>query len=285
MSWQSVEIIIDANREDAISDLLFELGALSVTTSAADETQIFEIDGHTEQAWQSIKLTALFDQSTNLQPIAQQLQQHVSGPVELAEFEDQNWEKAWHKNFTQLKINNKLWICPSWLEPVDATAINVRIDPGMSFGTGTHESTRLCLDWLCELELKEKSVIDYGCGSGILAIAAVKLGASQALASDIEHRSLAASLENAKINQVDQYLNVYLPEQFPQVQCDVVVANILAGTIIELADTLTNYTCANGQILLAGILKSQEQEVKDSFVGFNWQSRYLDDWVALLGQR
>ena len=216
MNWQCVELTITADKENHYSELFNKFGALSVTTTAADETQIFEIDGQSSDSWQSIKLTGMFDPDTNLDTFLRQLDKQKDIKVRKKQLQDRNWQQTWLDNYKPQKINQKLWICPSWLEPVDPAAITITIDPGMSFGTGTHQSTRLCLQWISELNLEQSTVIDYGCGTGILAIAAVKLGAKRALATDIEPRSLASSMENAGKNDVGHALETFLPDKMPQ---------------------------------------------------------------------
>jgi len=285
MNWQCIELTITADKENYYSELFDECGALSVTTTAADDTQVFEIDGQAGDSWQSIKLTGMFDSGANLDVFLRKLAAHKDIEIRKNQLQDRDWERTWLDNFKPQKINDELWICPSWLEPVDPLAITITIDPGMSFGTGTHQSTRLCLQWISELDLEQSSVIDYGCGSGILAIAAIKLGAQSALATDIEPRSLASSRENADKNYVSHALETYLPAEMPEIQTDLVIANILAGTIIDLAQVLMGHTKPQGQLLLAGILRVQEQSIKDALNGLDWQTRYDDDWVAMLGKK
>ena len=285
MSWQCIELITSADKEEFFSELFDEFDALSVTTTGADETQVFEVEGQANDNWRIIKITGMFDARTNLEPLLSQLSVHKNVEISKKPLRDRDWQQAWLENYKPQKINDKLWICPSWLTPVDPNATTITIDPGMSFGTGTHQSTRLCLAWLSELTLDQATVIDYGCGTGILAIAAVKLGAKNALATDIEPRSLAASLENASKNDVSQAVKTYLPDEMPDIKAEVVIANILAGTIIDLSEVLFKHTKPHGRLLLAGLLRTQEESIKAAFNGINWQSRYEDNWVALLGER
>ena len=284
MSWQTIEIILDAKQEESFSELLLEHGALSVTTAAADEIEIFEIDGQIEDNWITIKLTGLFDSAIDITGLTEQLAANHNVQVTIKSLEDQNWERAWLDHFEPLRITEKLWIVPSWYKPIDENAINIQIDPGMSFGTGTHESTQLCLSWLADLNLKDKTILDYGCGSGILAIAALKLGAAKALTTDIEPRSLAATLENAEKNEVTDQIVTYLPQALPLQKVDIVVANILAATIIELKDVLLSHLADRGQLLLAGILAGQQPLIKQVMPELRWQTRVQGNWVALLGQ-
>ena len=285
MSWQCIELTIAADKEHYFSELFDAFAALSVTTTAADETLVFEIDGQAKDNWQLIKLTGMFAADANLNPFIDQLAAHKDIKVKKTQLQDCDWENTWLENFKPQKITENLWICPSWLDPVEPTAITITIDPGMSFGTGTHQSTRLCLSWLSELDLDLATVIDYGCGTGILAITAIKLGADHVLATDIEPRSLASCLENADKNNVSHALKTYLPEEMPEIQTDLVIANILAGTIIKLRQVLSAHTKVNGLLLLAGILRTQEASVRQALSEFDWQSRYSDEWVAMLGKK
>ena len=285
MNWQCVELTINQNRESFFSNLLDAFGALSVTTTAADETLVFEIDGTANDSWQRIKLTGMFDSQADLTALFENLSGHDEIAIRKKRLEDRDWERAWLDQFKPQKITPGLWICPSWTEPVDPRAITITIDPGMSFGTGTHQSTRLCLAWLSELNLDQSTVVDYGCGTGILAIAAIKLGAQQVIATDIEPRSLAVSRENAGKNSVSHAMTTCLPGEMPSIQADLVMANILAGTIIDLAPVLTGLTQPHGQLMLAGILRSQVSSIMVALGEFDWQCRYLDDWAAMLGKR
>ncbi len=285
MTWQSIEVILAAEQEELLSELLLEYGALSVTTMAADQSEIFEVNGQVDDSWTFIKLTGLFDLSFDHNSLVERLNSIPGIEFELKDLEDKNWEQAWLDHFEPVQVANKLWIVPSWLDSIDQDAINIQIDPGMSFGTGTHESTRLCLAWLADMDLSGKTVLDYGCGSGILAIAALKLGAKNALAVDIEPRSLSATLENAEKNQVTDQIETYLPDVLPALKADVVIANILAVTIIELKCVLFDHLSNEGQLLLAGILASQESMITKAMPGLHWQTRVLGDWIALLGKR
>ncbi len=285
MTWQSVEIIIEAEQEEHFSELLLKHGALAVTTTAADDSEIFEVNGKIDDSWKSIQLTGLFDELIDLGPILAELSANPIVSLNTTTLEDKNWERAWLNNFVPIQINERLWVIPSWHENVDDDAINIQIDPGMSFGTGTHESTQLCLGWLTDMDITSKSLIDYGCGSGILAIAGIKLGAQFAMATDIEPRSLSATLENAEKNNVADQLEVDLPDQLPAVKVDIVMANILATTIIEIKDILISHVANNGQLLLAGILSEQQTMIRQALPEFSWLTRQQGDWIALLGQK
>jgi ribosomal protein L11 methyltransferase len=171
-------------------------------------------------------------------------------------------------NFHPMRFGQRLWICPSWRDVPDPTAVNVMLDPGLAFGTGTHPTTAMCLEWLDGLDLKGKTVIDFGCGSGILAIAALKLGAAQAIGIDIDPQAIQASRDNAQRNGVSERLSLYLPKDQPDtLSADVVVANILAGPLRELAPLISVLPVAGGHLGLSGILASQAQGVADAYEG------------------
>ncbi len=179
-------------------------------------------------------------------------------------------------------------MCPSWTTPPDPQATNIVLDPGLAFGTGSHATTAMCLQWLAGAELVGQTVLDYGCGSGILAIAALKLGATRVIAVDIDPRALSATRDNARLNQVaDARLQILAPEQLPDdTRADIIVANILAGTIVELAPVLTRTLARGGTILLSGILESQMDKVQSAFdPGFHFAARQRDEWGLLVGRR
>lgn len=240
MSW--IQIKINSTEEDAekISEFLCEIGALSVTFQDTFNTPIFEpLPGKT-QLWRNTDVIGLFPADSNIEHLKQALLcsscllTDMAYKIEL--LEDKDWTREWMINFHPLKFGEKLWICPSWREIPDLKATNVILDPGLAFGTGKHPTTALCLTWLDSLPLKGKTIIDYGCGSGILAIAALKLGAAKAIGVDIDPQALSATLENAKKNNVSDKLMTCLPEKLhSREKVDVVVANILAGPLKELA--------------------------------------------------
>ncbi len=185
----------------------------------------------------------------------------------IEQIEDKDWEREWMANFHPMRFGERLWICPSWRDVPDPDAVNVMLDPGLAFGTGTHPTTSLCLTWLDGLDLAGKTVIDFGCGSGILAIAALKLGASQAIGIDIDPQAIQASRDNAERNGVADRLSLYLPHQQPEnLQADVVVANILAGPLRELAPLISVLPKSGGHLGLSGVLESQAESVCEAYV-------------------
>ncbi|HET9679284.1 MAG TPA: 50S ribosomal protein L11 methyltransferase, partial [Gammaproteobacteria bacterium] len=200
---------------------------------------------------------------------------------------DQDWTRAWLKDFKPLQFGERLWIVPSAWEPPEPEAVNILLDPGLAFGTGTHPTTALCLEWLEKQALTNKTVLDFGCGSGVLAIAALKLGAVAALGVDNDPQALTASESNAGRNQVMERLQLCLPEALPQSRFPIVVANILANPLIELAGQLANLTEPGGHIALSGILSEQGEIVEAAYAPFFELApiQEKDGWLLISGQR
>ncbi|MCK5359772.1 MAG: 50S ribosomal protein L11 methyltransferase, partial [Gammaproteobacteria bacterium] len=183
---------------------------------------------------------------------------------------DQDWERSWMDRFQPMQYGEGLWICPTWYQPPEPDATNIMLDPGLAFGSGSHETTRLCLQWLSTQELAGKTIIDYGCGSGILAIAALKLGAVNALGVDIDPQALQASRKNAELNHVSESLQLVLPgEVSAGAGADIIFANILAGTLVELKSQLLGFRRPKGVLILSGVLQSQKDLIYKEFEAGN----------------
>ncbi len=215
-------------------------------------------------------MIGLYDAETDMKAVVAQLQQHPllgeNFVRKIEQIEDKDWEREWMDNFHPMRFGQRLWICPSWREIPDPDAVNVMLDPGLAFGTGTHPTTSLCLEWLDGLDLNGKTVIDFGCGSGILAIAALKLGAKEAIGIDIDPQAIQASRDNAERNGVSDRLTLYLSDKKPQtLSADVVVANILAGPLRELAPVIGALPQAGGLLGLSGVLATQAEGVADAY--------------------
>ncbi|HCH2711190.1 50S ribosomal protein L11 methyltransferase [Vibrio parahaemolyticus] len=267
MPW--IQIKLNATNENAeqIGDMLMEeTGALSVTFLDAQDTPVFEpLPGET-RLWGDTDILALYDAEADTNFIIDQIQasnmlaENFAYKVE--QLEDKDWEREWMENFHPMKFGERLWICPSWREVPEPDAVNVMLDPGLAFGTGTHPTTALCLEWLESMDLSGKTVIDFGCGSGILAIAAIKLGAEKVIGIDIDPQALLASKDNAERNGVADKLEVYLPQNQPEgLIADVVVANILAGPLRELAPIIKGLVKPNGALAMSGVLDTQAEDV------------------------
>lgn len=295
MSWLAIHISTDAQCAERLSAVLFDLGALSVSLEDAHagttaEEPIFGEPGEPVDAlWQASILTALFDQAIDgdiiMQAAINQLN-IVLPPYHLAYIADTDWVRATQSQFDPISISDRLWITPSWHEaPSDQQAINLILDPGLAFGTGSHPTTRLCLQWLDSHALQGKSLLDYGCGSGILAIAAMKLGATKVDGVDIDAQAMIASQQNAEQNDVN--VAFYLPDAAPQGQYDIVIANILTNPLKALAPMLAHRCLPSGEIVLSGILSEQANDIIAIYT--EWfeiaVSQETEGWVLIHGYR
>ena len=206
---------------------------------------------------------------------------------EVSELVDQDWERVWLSGFEPTQVGQDLWVCPSWLTPPVAEAVNLTIDPGLAFGTGTHPTTAMCLHWLDQHRPHDKLVVDYGCGSGILAVAALRLGASRAWGVDIDPHAISASTQNAGRNGVADRFNACQMPGLPEgLRVDLLIANILSKVLIDLRYTLTALVGRRGTLLLTGVLHDQTQEVRDAFApNFQFEQIRHDEWSMLVGNR
>ena len=269
MSWLQLRLAITPEQAPTLEDQLLELGAVSVTFMDAEDQPIFEPDLGTTPLWSNTHLLALFEADTDPEALLQHLRllwQAELPPHELEKIEDQDWERSWMDNFHPMRFGERLWIVPSWHAAPEPDAVNLLLDPGLAFGTGTHPTTSLCLQWLDAQQLQGKTLIDFGCGSGILAIAGLLLGAEHAVGTDIDIQALEASRDNAQRNQVaDDRFDLYLPEQMPDTPADVLVANILAGPLVSLAPQLASLVKPGGLLALSGILAEQTDEILQAY--------------------
>ncbi|XXN62937.1 50S ribosomal protein L11 methyltransferase [Enterobacter ludwigii] len=271
MPWIQIKINSTGENAETLSDALMDVGAVSVTFQDTHDNPVYEpLPGET-LLWGDTDVIGLFDAETEMSDVVAELSQHpLLGSAfrhKIEQIEDKDWEREWMDNFHPMRFGERLWICPSWRDVPDPSAVNVMLDPGLAFGTGTHPTTSLCLTWLDGLDLQGKTVIDFGCGSGILAIAALKLGAAQAIGIDIDPQAIQASRDNAERNGVSERLALYLPHQQPEnLQADVVVANILAGPLRELAPLISVLPKTGGHLGLSGVLASQAEGVCEAYV-------------------
>jgi len=295
MSYVALKFDAEAGSADAWADLLIDAGALSVDLAdaradTADEAPIYDEPGVISASrWSVSRLTALFSGAAALSEALARLAAagEVLPPHETFEVPDQDWVRATQAQFAPIRITPQLWIVPSWCDPVDADAVNLALDPGLAFGTGSHPTTRLCLRWLAG-ELRDgESLLDYGCGSGILAIAACRLGATKVVGADIDPQAIVASRANAKRNGVEAKFVAVDELPAGEAPFDVVVANILANPIIALAPVLSRRLQRGGRIVLSGILESQADAVIAAYRRwFNIGVCESEDaWIALSGTR
>jgi ribosomal protein L11 methyltransferase len=294
MAWLSLKIAAQDNTADLISDTLMEQGALSAIIEDAnadtlDEQPIFGEPGDPPPGiWQQNLVSALFDEGVDVQKVMADLARLTKLPslhYTTEVIQEQDWVRATQSQFDPIKITDDLWIVPTWHSAPNANAINIVLDPGLAFGTGSHPTTHLCLAWLSQTVKKDQSVLDYGCGSGILAIAAKKLGASKVVGTDIDEQAIQASLYNAEQNAVQAsfyHANDYQTEEY-----DMVVANILSSALSVLAPALAKSCKSGGKIALSGILKEQAEAVSAIYAPwFDMQAPvYMDAWVLLTGSK
>ncbi|SHL90286.1 50S ribosomal protein L11 methyltransferase [Vreelandella subglaciescola] len=305
MPWLQLKAHVAPEQAEQLEELLLDEGATAIGLQDAEDDPVFEPERGTTPLWQDTVLTGLYDDLEGVGEMLERIHatwaEHFPGePCPEIEYEllaDRDWEREWMDSFEPLQMGQRLWIVPSWHTPPASDAVNLMLDPGLAFGTGTHPTTALCLAWLDALavdgELAGTRVLDVGCGSGILAIAALKLGASHAVGTDIDPQALQASRDNAERNAVaDADLALYYPEQLaeqlPDQRYPIVTANILAGPLIELAATIAGHVAPGGRIALSGILANQADDVS---AAYEVQGLIIDEpeiregWVRLTGTR
>ncbi|WP_350558690.1 50S ribosomal protein L11 methyltransferase [Psychrobacter sp. CAL346-MNA-CIBAN-0220] len=279
MAWQQLHLQCEKANVDLAESLLLEAGALSIGLEDAGDQPLFEPLPGESPLWDEVVLTGLFDAATEIgsRQAVERLGNEIAAQAHasriwLSAVEDKDWEREWMSHYHPIECANNLWVVPDWITPPNPDATNIIMDPGLAFGTGYHATTRLCLDWLSEQDLNDKVVIDYGCGSGILGVAALLLGARQVYAVDIDPQAVLATNQNATRNSVESQLQAFLPEDFTTfcaqhniVPVDVIVANILAKPLIGLAPYFATLIAPQGRIVLAGLIESQTEQVSDAY--------------------
>lgn len=292
MAWWQIGIECDRAELETVEDLLLELGAISITITDAQDEPIFEpLPGETP-LWSKSILTGLFDQKRSLEELyddlVKSLPEHKLGNIRKQQLDDQVWEREYLQHYQPLKFGNNLWIVPSWLETPEQDACNITLDPGLAFGTGSHPTTAMCLEYLDGHPPTHKTVLDYGCGSGILAIAAFKLGASSVSCVDIDPQALQATSDNAGRNGISSdQLSIALPDEQEIEPVEYLMANILSGPLMELEKEFSRLTLPGATLVLSGILVEQYQAVEQCYQRhFKLDPAKIDgDWVRLTGIR
>ncbi len=278
MSWLELSVRVARQHASLVESLLKNEPVLAVTLTDDADNPVLEPGVGETPLWPSVCVTALFDEHIALEPLARMLSlvpgidrpQHVN----FRTLDDQQWERSWMERFKPMQFGRRLWIVPGEMDvPRDAVHV-IRLDPGLAFGTGTHPTTRLCLQWMDGHVFNDRVVMDYGCGSGVLGIAAAIKGARKVVCIDNDPQALSATLDNAVRNAVADRVEVLAPEQLGPLQADVVVANILAAPLIELAPVLLSCLSPGGFLVLSGILVEQTDEVKTAYL------RHTDDIVT-----
>lgn len=289
MSYLQLRFHIQRDRADELSGILETLGALSVTWENAGEDACYEIALPHEPDWRHVYVTGLFDESCRPHSVARRVNGRLGETLipQVKSLADRDWERAWLTQFQPRKYRGDLWVCPSWTDPPDPDATNIIIDPGLAFGTGDHATTALCLDWISERDCSGRAVMDYGCGSGILAIACLLKGAAYATGVDVDPRAVSASILNAARNDVGDRFEALPPDELGEGrEFDLVVANILSSVLIEHSGILTRATRAGGELLLTGILEDHADRVRSAFQpAFAFETRRRDGWCLLTGTK
>lgn len=297
MKWLQIHITVDQAQVDFTETLLLSLGAVSVTLDDAEDQALLEpLPGETP-LWNKVIVTGIYAQEDGeeidvaaLEAFIQQ--QMPDAPLRSALMEDQAWERTWMDAYEPIQIGEKFWIVPEWMQAPEPDAVNIKLDPGLAFGTGNHASTFLCLQWLGKTDVKDKIVIDYGCGSGILGVAALLLGAKKVYATDIDPQAVLATQQNAELNGVLENLYVGLPEEFnaefAHQKADAFVANILAGPLMALASEFSTLVKSEGEFALAGVIDEQVDDVSrvySEFFDILEVEKRDENWCRISGKR
>jgi ribosomal protein L11 methyltransferase len=287
MSWIELHITTTAEHADAWSLELPSWGAKAITLKDAGDQPIYEPSPQTPRVWPITIVTALFEQDQPIEPLIAHLniQENIIS-FDIHALEDEDWVRRSLAHFKPLNFGNRLWICPSWEQPPDPNGVNVILDPGLAFGTGTHPTTALCLEWLDENIKNQRLAIDYGCGSGILGIAAHQLGVKKIIAVDNDPQALLAATHNAQQNTISSLDFVtQLPDEAILKPADLILANILAQPLISLAPKLASLIIKQGHIVLSGVLVDQVEAVKHAYLPwFDFQPPvFKEEWVRLVG--
>ena len=298
MAWIQLKVEVLPDQIEIIEDSMLLEGAQAVTLQDGADQPILEPELGTMPVWDKTIVIGLFDAEINGDVLIANMKnlfsfdptmQGKAFPEHKLELvEDKDWERAWMDNFHAMPFGDRLWVCPSWKEPEDKNAVNLMLDPGLAFGTGTHPTTAHCLRFLDKQVEGGELIIDYGCGSGILGIAALLLGSERMLGVDNDPQALLATRQNAERNGIsaDQY-DVVLPENTHKIEADIMVANILAGPLISLAENIATLTKSGGKLALSGLLSHQADEVRAAYEPwFNMGGmEQLDDWIILTGTK
>ncbi|CAD5247940.1 methylase for 50S ribosomal subunit protein L11 [Alteromonas sp. 38] len=291
MAWLQLRINTSSEYAESIGEMLSANGSQAVTYVDAKDTPMYEPKPGEIMLWPDTQVVGLFEATDDMKAIIKRLgKARILGSdfkYKLEPLEDKDWEREWMDNFHPMQFGTRLWICPSWRDVPDPNAVNVMLDPGLAFGTGTHPTTALCLRWLDGIDVADKVVVDFGCGSGILALAALKLGAKRVVGIDIDPQALQATQENARRNGVEDRLDVYLPADQPTLEADVVMANILSGPLLELQDVISSYCKPSGLLALSGILAEQVTKIEAAYTrDFALDESAIDgEWARVSGKK
>ena len=290
--WQQLKIQLHSEDASYFEQILFDSDAISISYLDAEDQPVFQEEPGSTPLWDNTFLLCLFNTKTDLGSLLNKLRcntkvlNNKSLNIEL--IEDQDWERSWMKDFEPIQFGEKLWICPSWLSPPEPNAVNIKLDPGLAFGTGNHATTSLCLRWLDLADVRGSEVIDYGCGSGVLSIASALLGAVKVHSVDNDPQAISATIDNSRRNKVPgDVLTTYLPEAVPPVHADILIANILERPLIDLSEKFAELVKKGGYIALSGLLEEQIPSLLSCYDRwFDMEAPQVEQgWVLLCGTR
>lgn len=291
MSWLQLKIDTTKAQAPVLEELLETLGAAAVLMEDSADQPLLEPPPGATPLWDATRVIGVFTVDSEVDAIVEFLEAQLGEPLpphRIEVLEDKDWVRAWMDHYHPMRFGDRLWVVPSWTPPPQPDAVNLLLDPGLAFGTGTHPTTALCLEWLDSLDLKGKTVIDYGCGSGILAVAALLLGAKEAWCVDNDPQALTATRNNAEHNGVGERVHVFMPDDMPALQADVIVANILAGPLAMLAPIMAEHCHPGSRIALSGIIRPQVDELREVYnQWFDMDGLAIkeEDWCRLSGTR
>lgn len=305
LNWIQIHSQVAKADVELTEAIFYRYGAQSILLENATEVQIFEPMPGKSPLWDEVVVIGLFDADdfkpdNNNELTIENIQSHLNRETTvqrtwITNLEDKAWERVWMDHYHPIQCAENLWIIPKWLEAPNPSATNVLMDPGLAFGTGYHASTQLCLSWLAHAELTDKLVVDYGCGSGILGISALKLGAKKVYAVDIDPQAVTATQQNAELNDLSQNIQAYLPDAFNEVQSkadfpkpDVLVANILAKPLKQLAPYFANLCQSGTKLVLAGLIEPQREDIIQLYSQWfeDFESDSLpENWIRLSATR
>lgn len=290
--WQQLKIQLHSEDASSFEQILFDSDAISISYLDAEDQPVFQEEPGSTPLWDNTFLLCLFNAKTDLGSLLNKLRcntkvlNNKSLNIEL--IEDQDWERSWMKDFEPIQFGEKLWICPSWLSPPEPNAVNIKLDPGLAFGTGNHATTSLCLRWLDQADVRGSEVIDYGCGSGVLSIASALLGAVKVHSVDNDPQAISATIDNSHRNKIPgDVLTTYLPEAVPLVHADILIANILERPLIDLSEKFAELVKKGGYITLSGLLEEQIPSLLSCYDRwFDMGAPQVEQgWVLLCGTR
>ncbi|WP_192484462.1 MULTISPECIES: 50S ribosomal protein L11 methyltransferase [Cysteiniphilum] len=295
MLWKELSVTCLKANLQILEDYLLMQGACSVTYQDAKDQPILEPKPDENPLWDEVVLVALFTEEYQLSDIVTSLDEsalkpNIIGDIHTREFADQDWTRTWMDDFKPMQFGRRLWIYPSWCIPEihSDDQVNILLDPGLAFGTGTHQTTALCLKWLEQHVTAKDHVIDLGCGSGILAVAAKKLGAHDVIAIDNDPQAILATHANAEKNGINANFAAFLPDEAPKsVKADILIANILAGILIDLKEVIADFVKPHGKLALSGILQEQVDDIIKAFSPYFVlnEPAFKDEWTLISGIR